>query len=49
MDLAGGAEFVARDRSCLQRAGDLSIIDMTRPSLTREIQGPDGIAHCSVS
>lgn len=45
MYLAGGAEFVARDRTFLQGAGDVSIIDMTHPSLTREIQGPDGVTH----
>lgn len=43
--LAGGAEFVADERSYLQRAGDVSLIDMGRPSVTREMQGPDGVAH----
>lgn len=45
MYLAGGAEFVARDRTFLQRAGDICIIDMARPSLTREMQARDGATH----
>lgn len=42
--LGGGAEFVASDRVQLQRAGDISLIDMARPSLTREMQAEDGAA-----
>ncbi|WP_029004310.1 helix-turn-helix domain-containing protein [Azorhizobium doebereinerae] len=45
MYLAGGAEFVVRDRTFLQRAGDICIIDMSRPSLTREMQAQDGATH----
>ncbi len=40
--LGGGAEFVSSDRTYLQRAGDLGLIDMGQPSLTREIQAEDG-------
>ncbi len=42
MYLGGGAEFVVGERSFLQRAGDVSLINMSRPHLTREIPGDDG-------
>ena len=42
MYLAGGAEFVVQDRTLVQRAGDVSLIDMSQPNLTREIQPDDG-------
>lgn len=40
--VGGGAEFIASDRSYLQRAGDVSLLDMRRPTLTREMQAQDG-------
>lgn len=43
--LGGGAEFLASNRIHLQRAGDISLIDMARPSLTREIQAEDGVTR----
>lgn len=43
--LGGGAEFVVSDRIHLQRAGDISLINMARPSLTREMQAEDGAAR----
>jgi AraC-like DNA-binding protein len=42
MYLGGGAEFVSSDRTYRQRAGDVSVIDMGQPSLTREMQADDG-------
>ena len=42
MYLRGGAEFVASNRTYLQRAGDIGVIDMGKPSMTREMQGEDG-------
>jgi AraC-like DNA-binding protein len=42
MYLGGGAEFVSSDRIYQQRAGDVSVIDMGQPSLTRETQADDG-------
>ncbi len=42
MYLGGGAEFVSSDRTFRQRVGDVSLIDMARPSLTREMQADDG-------
>lgn len=42
MYLAGGTEFVAGNRTFIQRAGDIGIIDMMRPTLTREMQALDG-------
>lgn len=40
--LAGGAEFLTGDRMVQQRAGDVAIIDMARPSTTLERQSADG-------
>lgn len=42
MYLAGGAEFVAEERTHRQRAGDVCLVDMTRPSLSRQMQAEDG-------
>lgn len=45
MYLSGGAEFVLTDHTLAQRAGDVSIIDMSQPSQTRELPGEDGSAR----
>ena len=45
MYLAGGAEFVARERTFLQRSGDVCLIDMAQPSQTREIPSEEGVVH----
>lgn len=45
MYLGGGAEFVVGERSFLQRAGDVSLINMSKPHLTREIPGDDGVVQ----
>lgn len=45
MYLAGGAEFVAEERTHLQRAGDVCLVDMARPSLSRQMQAEDGCAQ----
>lgn len=45
MYLGGGAEYLSSDRSYLQRAGDVSLIDMGQPSLTREMQADDGVTR----
>ncbi|WP_342359259.1 AraC family transcriptional regulator [Terrarubrum flagellatum] len=45
MYLGGGAEFVVGERSFLQRAGDVSLINMVKPHLTREIPGDDGVTQ----
>lgn len=42
MYLGGGAEFIVGERTFLQRAGDVSLISMSKPHLTREIPGDDG-------
>lgn len=43
--VGGGAEFIASDRGYVQRAGDVSLLDMRRPTLTREMQALDGYTH----
>jgi AraC-like DNA-binding protein len=43
--LAGGAEHVAGDRIFLQRTGDICLLDVSAPSLTREMQAEDGAAQ----
>ncbi|NLS07071.1 helix-turn-helix transcriptional regulator [Rhizobium sp. P32RR-XVIII] len=45
MYLGGGAEFIVGERTFLQRAGDVSLINMSKPHLTREIPGDDGVAR----
>lgn len=45
MYLAGGVEFVAAGRTYRQRAGDVSFVDMTRPSLTRLMPAEDGFTR----
>lgn len=43
--LGGGAEFIAGSRTTPQRAGDVCLIDMSRPNQVRQIPGADGTAH----
>lgn len=45
MYLGGGAEFIVGERAFLQRAGDVCLINMSKPHLTREIPGDDGVVH----
>ncbi|MDK4740490.1 AraC family transcriptional regulator [Rhizobium sp. CNPSo 3464] len=45
MYLGGGAEFIAGEHTFLQRAGDVSLINMSKPLLTREIPGDDGVVQ----
>ena len=42
LHLAGGAEYVTDDESFLQRPGDIAIIDMTLPNLSRKMPAEDG-------
>lgn len=42
MYVGGGAEFIVGERTFLQRSGDVSLINMSKPHLTREIPGDDG-------
>lgn len=43
--LQGGAEFIAQNRSYALGSGDIGLIDMARPSVTREILGEGGVCH----
>lgn len=43
--LSGGAEFVLPSDTLLARCGDIALIDMAQPSLTRELPGEDGTAR----
>lgn len=45
MYLGGGAEFIAGEHTFLQRAGDVSLINMSKPLLTREIPSDDGVVQ----
>ena len=45
MYLGGGAEFIVDERTFLQRAGDVCLINMSKPHLTREIPGDDGVVQ----
>lgn len=45
MYVGGGAEFASSNRTHLQRTGDLGLIDMGQPSLTREAQAEDGFSR----
>jgi AraC-like DNA-binding protein len=42
LHLRGGAEIIVNDRAFLQGTGDVCLLDMAQPSLTREIQAEDG-------
>ncbi|MEZ2130863.1 MULTISPECIES: helix-turn-helix transcriptional regulator [unclassified Sinorhizobium] len=45
MYLGGGAEFIVGEHTLLQRAGDVSLINMSKPHLTREVPGDDGVVQ----